>query len=293
MRFAIVALLGSLAGCAGQSQGEGASRAALVRSLTFHAGFDGDADARFAEGDPRVYTAPGGSFKDARPGLPGTVSIARGQGRHGDALRFEAKSKDLVFFRAQKNVSWSPADFSGTVSFWLSLDPEHDLAPGFCDPIQVTDKKWDDACLWVDFSKDEVPRLFRMGAFPNYPEWNPRGIKWDAVPEADRPQVVVKRHPFERGKWTHVCFTFQGFNTGRNDASAKLYLNGELQGELSGKRTFTWDLSKASIILGVSYVGLYDDLAFFNRALPQDEVRELMRLEGGVASIAPASKTAR
>jgi len=294
MRLLLASLLVALPGCGGLFPSGGAdARAALVEALTFHAGFDGEVDAGYAQGDFHVYTAPSGSFKEARPGLPATVSVAHGQGRYGDALRFEKKSKDLVFFRAEKNVAWSPGEFSGTVSFWLSLDPEHDLEPGYCDPIQLTDKKWDDACLWVDFSKDEVPRLFRMGAFPDFREWNPKATAWNDVPEAERPQIVVRRHPFERGKWTHVCLTFQGFNTGRDDASAKLYLNGELQGEMGGKRRFTWDVTRASIVLGVSYVGLYDDLAIFRRALAHEEVRALMRLEGGVGPLASARTTSK
>lgn len=287
MRGIFVALTLALAACA-DSQTGGPPHQGLRQALTFFAGFDGAADADYAPGDGQILTAPGGAMKDARPGLPPTVSIAPGQGRHGSALRFEKKSKDLVFFRAAKNVAWSPQEFSGSVSFWLSLDPERDLEPGYCDPIQLTDKKWDDACLWCDFSKDEVPRLFRLGAFPDNKEWNPTGAK-----DAPRPEVVVKRHPFEKGKWTHVCFTFQRFNTGQSDAVARLYLNGELQGELVGKKTFSWDPAKAAIILGVSYIGLYDELAVFNRPLGSEEVRELARLEGGVGSLLPVKRPAR
>ncbi|HLF94397.1 MAG TPA: LamG domain-containing protein, partial [Planctomycetota bacterium] len=228
------------------------------------------------------------SLKDARPGIAVEgVTVAHGQGRYGDALRFEKKPKGVLFFKAAKNVSWSEGEFSGTVSFWLSLDPERDLEPGYCDPIQITDKKWDDACFWVDFSKDEVPRLFRLGVFPNLREWNPQGRKVDTIPAEERPMVTVKRHPFERGKWTHVAFTFRGLNSGRDDAVAKLYLNGELQGELTGKRTFTWDMSKAAVVIGVNYIGLFDDLAIFNRALGPEEIREVARLEGGVGSLVP------
>lgn len=278
-----------LAGCAGSTSGTGVPNLGLRTALTFHAGFDGGPNAGFAPGDPQLYTAPAGNLlKDALPGLSVEgVSIAPGQGRYGDALRFEKKTKAVLFFKAARNISWSEGGFAGTVSFWLSLDPEHDLEPGYCDPIQITDKKWDDACLFVDFSKDEVPRHFRLGAFPNLREWNPGNRKFDAVPEAERPMITVKRHPFEKGKWTHVAFTFKGFNSGREDAVARLYLNGEPQGELAGKRTFTWDLSKAAIVLGVNYIGLYDDLSIFNRALAPEEIRDLARLEGGVGSLVP------
>ena len=40
---------------------------------------------------------------------------------------------------------------------------------------------------------------------------------------------------------------------------------------------FVWDLSKAAIRLGVNYIGLFDELALFNRALAAAEVEELNR----------------
>jgi hypothetical protein len=53
----------------------------------------------------------------------------------------------------------------GTLSFWLRLDPQKDLAPGFTDPIQLTDKAYNDSAVWVDFTKDDVPRYFRCARF--------------------------------------------------------------------------------------------------------------------------------
>ena len=48
---------------------------------------------------------------------------------------------------------------------------------------------------------------------------------------------------------------------------------------------FTWDMSLGAIRLGINYVGLYDELALFDRALTAEEVRMLYELPGGVASI--------
>ncbi len=265
---------------------EGGGAGALREALTFHASFDGGADADFAAGDRKAYTAVPNALKDPQPGLAAPeITVAKGEGKYGDALRFAKKIRPTVFYRAEKNVAWAPDRFQGTCSFWLSLDPEKDLAPGYCDPIQITDKKWDDACLWVDFSKDEVPRHFRLGVFSDMKEWNPAGRKADAIPPAELPRVTVEKPPFGRGKWTHVAFTWEGFNTGKETGVARLYLNGDLQGEWKGKRTFTWELMKSAIILGINYVGLFDDLALFSRALSADEVRALGRLEGGVKSL--------
>ena len=257
----------------------------LGKSLLFHVGFDGTVEADFGAGDRALYHGLGTPLKDVKPGLPETVEIVKGGGKFGDALRFSKKIKPIVFYKAPQHVAWTEKDFQGTVSFWMQLDPEKDLEPGYCDPIQLTDKKWDDSCFFVDFDKDGSPRLFRLGVFSDFKEWNPKGVKWDQVPEGERPWVVVKRHPFARGRWTHVCFTWERFNGGREDGVARLYLDGAFQGEVKGRKTYSWDLSKAAIVLGMNYVGLYDDLAVFNRPLTAEEVAALGKLEGGVRSL--------
>ncbi len=286
MRSLRVAMLASCLGCAGAGGRPAASEGSLRQALTFHVPFDGKADAVFAPGDRGVYSGLGTPLKDVKPGLPAEgVSIARGAGRYGDALRFERKIKQVAFYKAERNMSYSEGVFQGSVSIWMSLDPEKDLEPGFCDPIQLTDKKWDDACMFVDFDKGGDPRLFRMGVLSDHREWNPQNRKWDDIPDGDRPWIVVRRHPFARGKWTHVVFTWEKFNTQLDDAVARLYLDGQLQGEQRGRKTYTWDLSRAAIVLGMNYVGLYDDLALFNRPLSEDEIVLLGKLEGGVRSL--------
>ena len=42
-----------------------------------------------------------------------------------------------MFFRAAGNMPYARSAWDGTVSFWLSVDPERDLQPGFCDPVQI------------------------------------------------------------------------------------------------------------------------------------------------------------
>jgi hypothetical protein len=261
---------------------ESGSVDAIREALTFSASFDKGADADFAKGDKRIYTASSGQRKDPQPGLPaGEIDVAKGQGRHGgDALRFIQKSGKVAFYKAAKNVDYRPQDWSGTASFWLSLDPKVDLGDWYCDPIQITEKAWNDAALWVDFSKDEKPKHFRLGALADLKVWNPTNRDFDKMTAAERPVVVVTEPPFSRGKWTHVVVTFEKFNTGKPDGLAKLYLNGKLQGAVSGRnQVYSWDPDKAAIQIGMSYVGLYDDLALFNRALNEAEIKVLNALE--------------
>lgn len=265
-----------------------ASDADLRKALTFHAAFDGSTDASFALGDKQIYSAT--SYKkreDARPGLhhPDVV-LAAGSGRFGDALKFSKKNTRAVYYQAARNVAYVGENWSGTVSFWLSLDPEKDLEPGYCDPIQVTDEEYNDAALWVDFTKDDQPRHFRLGVFGDLKSWNPQNLAPDKNPDFLGRLVVVKKTPFGSGKWTHVAITHAGLGAAGKTGGAQLYLNGVSQGMTPEIREpFTWDVGRAAIRLGVNYVGLFDDLSVFNRALTGQEVRRLYQLKDGVRSL--------
>lgn len=255
--------------------------------LIFYAPFDGKADARIAAGDKRIYTAP--PSRDPTKGKPGLtvqeVTIAKGQGRHGDALQFLKKTRNMVFFYGDRNMGYRRKDWSGTISMWLSIDPA-DLKQQYADPVQVTDKKYNNAAFWVDFTKDDTPPHFRMGVFPDLSVWNPDNLKREAIPESAQPIVRVKESHFDRDKWTHVVMTFSHFNSEGTNGTARLYINGELQGTVKDRRqVFTWDLSKVTIRVGLGYVGLLDELAVFNRSLNADEIQRLYKLPDGLGAL--------
>ena len=260
--------------------------AALKKALTFHASFDKTTDADFALGDRRIHTAT--SYRergDAKPGLGSPdVAIAAGRGRFGDALHFKKKNVRAIYYPAEKNIAYDPSNWSGTVSFWLSLDPDKELEPGFCDPIQITDEAFNDAAIWVDFTKDERPRHFRLGVFGDLKAWNPKDIPADKNPDFTRRLIVNQKPPFAAGKWTNVVITWSGL--GSPQGKATLYLDAAPQGTTQTIREpFGWDLSRAAIRVGVNYVGLFDELALFNRALTANEVRELHRLRKGISEL--------
>ena len=266
----------------------GTSPGGLRRALTFHASFDHGPEADYAFGDHSLFTA---RAKDSRAaaqrGLGGTnvAMLAMGEGRFGNALRFPRKQAALVFYQAAENFSYNTTNWAGTVSFWLSVDPAVDLELGFCDPIQITAHAWNDAAFFVEFEKRRtIP--FRLGVYADFKVWNPENRKWDEIPAMNRPLVTVEEPPFGRGKWTHVVFTFERFNTGKADGLAKLYLDGVLAGALPPRtQTFTWDDRQTSIMLGLGYVGLFDELSLFNRALSAEEVKTLYGLERGVTGL--------
>jgi hypothetical protein len=266
-------------------QAGAAALQALRNTLTFHASFDATVRAAHAAGDPALYWTPTLKQRnDSKPGLPvsGEVQHALGAGRFGDALRFTSRKSPVVFYQGAGNIAYSATNWEGTVSFWLSTDPEGQLEPGFCDPVQITPRAWNDAAFFVEFEKRAENIPFRLGVYADINVWNPEKRPFADIPQAERPLVTVEKPPFARGTWTHVVFTFERFNTNRSDGIARLYLDATPHGTLSPRQqTFTWDVQNTYIALGLNYIGLIDELTIFNRALTDGAVRAL---EGGVSA---------
>jgi len=288
------ALLALLIGFSMSRAAESASN--LGDGLLLHASFDKGMNADLAAGDPVLYTAPTGNRKEARPELPDgdLVTLAKGQGRFGDALRFHKKMRPVVFFRGEQNLGYRTNQWSGAVSLWLRLDPDQDLEPGYCDPLQFVGQAWEEGNMFIEFSKDHTPRHFRYAILPVKRFWNPQNRGWEDIPEPERPMVAVHKPPFRRDRWTHVVFCFGNLNTGAKDAWGKLYLDGKLQGGFTGwLGNFNWDLTQSALTLGYSYVGWMDDVAVFNRPLTDGEVRALFALDGGIAALKPPASLRR
>ena len=262
-------------------------RDSLRAALSFLASFDHGFPADYAYADRLLYTAP--SYRSLDAAVADVVSpdivIAKGQGRYGDALQFRKKNTQAVFYRAAVNLGLRARNASGTISFWLSLSPDADLEPGYVDPLQITDKAYNSTAIWVDFTRDDKPRHFRLGVFGDSAAWNPKNLSTDQNPVFNQRTVVVNEPPFARGQWTHVAIVFSGLGTDAG-GTAKLYLNGKLAGAAEGiKEPFNWEPALATIRLGVNYVGLWDELSMYTRALSDAEVDALYRLDGGVATL--------
>lgn len=257
----------------------------LRKALLLHAPFDGSANATYAKGDKKLFSTQSTKLTDPQPGLKGDVKLVAEDGRFGGCLHYTKKSKWFPFFKGEGNFPMPKEgkSYAGTFSFWMKLDPAKDLAPGFVDPIQITDKKWNDASFFLDFTK-ENPRQFRLGAYSNYKHWNPKGLKYDDIPDNKRPLGAIKKLPFSQDKWTHVAFTWDKFNT-QQKAPAVLWINGKAASKVNWEQQYNWDPKKVGIMLGISYVGHLDDVSVFNRALNEREVQMLFRLPQGVATL--------
>ena len=256
----------------------------LREALTFYASFDTGVHADFAVGDSLMYTVPNRKARDsARVGLhKADISRQAGKGKYGHGLQFTERSKGNIYYTSEGNIAYSKENWNGAISFWLSLDPNTELAEGYCDPIQITDVNYNDASIWVDFTDDE-PRIFRLGVIGDLMVWNPENLE-----EAEHlflPQVApVDNPPFASGKWTHVLINFTGLNTEKGEAS--LYLDGELKGVVSNiALPFSWELDQSNIYIGLGYIGLMDELSIYNRNLTQNEIKVLAALENGVQTI--------
>jgi hypothetical protein len=255
--------------------GSRAQSPSVDNSLRLHASFDRSLDAASAKGDPKLYTADTLARKELREGIqrPGVEWVAEG-GVQGGYLKFRSKSPKVICYRGD-NLSNPSGPWSITGSLFLRLDPELDLQPGYCDPLQITQKAWNDSAFFVDFDKDS-PRAFRLGVFSDLSFWNPKNIAWEEWPIASRPMISVAKPPFGRDQWTHVAFTVEGINAGEGKkGKAVFYLNGQSQGTYEAPLQFHWDPDQTAIMLGIDYIGDLDELKLFEGVLAPEQIRAL------------------
>ena len=263
-----------------------AANSTLARALTFHASFDTGLDADFARGEKTAYIRTKTGL--VRAALNDELKLAPGAGRFGGALHFPKKGNTRPLFKDGGTLGYNGQSWSATVSVWLRLDPDKDLEPGYCDPVQVVGDDGKKGFIFLEWSKDETPRFFRFAIRPLQNIWDPKNVGWGALPFEQRPMVQVARAPFSREAWTHAVFTLDKINDKSAKPTGRLWLNGKLQGAIENwDLTFAWAPDAANLVLGAAYVGHLDDLAVFDRALTDAEVKQLMSLKNGVRDLRP------
>ena len=264
---------------------------ALRSALTFHAPFEVGLDASFSLGDKTAYAKKGKETVPAE--LNEEVKIALGEGKFGHALWFPKKGTTRPMYKGAQVLNYNAQSWSTSVSVWLRLDPDKDLEPGYCDPVQIVGDDGKKGFIFLEWSKDETPRFFRFAMRPLFEIWNPTGVQWDEIPADKRPMVQLDRAqtPFSREAWTHVVFTIENVNDKTRPPAGRLYMNGELKGSIENwDLTFGWDPAQVALVLGAAYVGYMDDLAVFNRTLTADEVKQLGTLKRGISELYSAKE---
>lgn len=256
----------------------------LREALTLHASFDKSFNADFSRGSPDGTVQQGAKTVPAQAN--DDVRLTEDSGRFGGALQFTRKSSYRPQFHGDKVLNYNDKNWSTTVSAWLKLDPDKDLEPGYCDPIQIVGGDTKQGFIFLEWSKDHTPRRFRYAIRPLYPIWNPTAVGWEEIPNEKRPMIEIQKAPFSANAWTHVAFTVENGNDKSRPRRGKLYLNGQPQGSIENwDLTFGWDPSQVRLVLGAAYVGQLDDLAVFNKALTDDEVQQVYKLPNGVADL--------
>ncbi len=256
----------------------------LKSALTFHASFDKEVNADFSLGDSISYLRQGKENVPTK--LNEELKISQGTGKFGNSLWFVKKGNTRPQFNGAKILNYNEKNWSSSTSVWLKLDPDKDLEPGYCDPVQIVGNDYKKGFIFLEWSKDESPRFFRFAIRPLFSIWNPTNVQWADIPFEKRPMVQVKNAPFSKEIWTHVVFSFENINNKNAKPLGKLHINGKLQGKIENwDLTFGWDPAQVSLVLGAAYVGHMDDLALFNRALSDEEVQKIFELKNGVSEL--------
>ena len=258
--------------------------ASLLNALSLHASFDNGLDADFSRGDRTCYIRQGKTLLHAA--ATDDVQLSADAGRFGSGLHFQKKNSFRPAFTDSGALGYNADSWNTTVSVWLRLNPDKDLEPGYCDPVQIVGDDGKKGFIFLEWSKDEIPRYFRYAVRPLFEIWNPDNVSWADIPFDKRPMVQVERAPFSRDEWTHVAFTLENVNDKSKPPAGRLYLNGKLQGSIEDwNLKFGWDPAQVLLVLGASYVGHMDDLAVFNRVLSDAEVQQVYGLKNGVGEL--------
>jgi hypothetical protein len=216
---------------------------------------------------------------------PGSPPVALTKpGKFGSALAFTGDTPRVLCFKADKNVAYSPSRFQGAASLWISVEPS-EIPQRYADPFKITDKDYNNDCIWMDFTKNDTPPDFRLGVFGDQSVWDPKN-QHNLAEEFFWRLMKVPEPPFAAGVWTHIVLVWDGVNTPAGGRAA-MYLDGALRGKTGIiKEPFNGDIAKATIRLGTGpFNGLIDDIALFNRALTLDEVGFLTDANGGAADL--------
>ncbi len=252
-----------------------ATESSLRKAALLYASFDEAVRADYGDGELTLATrfnhpTEKGKFVFEKGFDAKVFQIAKGKGVRGGALEVTdvLPRNGRIFFPAKGNLAYRKDGWGGAVSMWINTDPNRLLKTRFCDPVQITQKGANDGGIWFDFN-DAKPRDLRMGVFPAVPEGKTPLKEEDPA----APMVRVPGVGFKQGEWHHVVLSWQGLDTGKDDAHAMLYIDGKVIGRIKTRPiAMNWDIEQTGIYLAVNYIGLLDELAVFSRPLSAADV---------------------
>ncbi|MEC9094782.1 MAG: LamG-like jellyroll fold domain-containing protein [Planctomycetota bacterium] len=253
------------------------------KNLTFLATFDKSLNADYGLGEIKQFRAEDVSRKKVEPEKPIEGVSAYPQGKFGGAIDFKKKTKNTFCYKAAKNFPYSKKEFDVTITFWMKTDPTQ-LPKGFIDPLQITDKKWNDASIFVDFN-DQRPADFRLGVFSDLKFWNPDNRDFNKMKPEDRPMIDAGKVKFDQDQWMHVGLVLDDLNTDGKTSLCEFYLDGRRVGQLARKQKFTWEINNAYIMLGIYFIGQIDDFAIFDKALTADQIQAIAKAPDSISTI--------
>lgn len=214
-----------------------------------------------------------------------SVTIAKGEGKLRDCLRFAEKTRRVLFYQASPNLPLPKHNWSGSIAFWLKPNMTR-LGPQASYPLQWCDGDWERGGFFLRFPNVSRGR-FQFGVVTAKPEGgNPEAagrLELGQLPAKSSRIVSIEYAPFASDKWTAVAFTFDGVNVdGPGVSTARLYLDGRLVGQISAPLRIEWMHpdqrnveQDAAVFLGINYVGDIDDLRIYNKALMPREIQLL------------------
>lgn len=241
----------------------------LREHICLYASFDTSMDADLSRGARRARSNADVVRRDA------------GGGRHGGALVFSAAdhacAEDELTYPAAGNFPYSADSFSGTISLWLSGDPDADLSDVVpVDPFHIS-RHPADGSFYLDLTRPHddrygAPRKLRFGLYGDSPEQSRF---------SGGQLIVVGELGWRHGEWHHVVATWRNANSGRQDGGAAVYIDGVRRGWMAGYRHhLTWNVDELTIGIGQRYCGAIDELLILDRDLTAREVAELHQLPG-------------
>lgn len=96
--------------------------------------------------------------------------------------------------------------------------------------------------------------------------------------------LVVGELNWADRKWHHVAATFRQVNSGSENGSAAVFIDGRRRAWSEGyAHSVSWPpeaLGKMTIGLGQRYAGKMNELLILDRALSDDEVGQLAQIQG-------------